>query len=549
MTATLRAHDLVFAHGAQEVLSGVSLSLFPGHRVGIVGPNGVGKSTLLRVLAGLLDPDLGSVTLTPPSATVGYLQQEPDRRAGEKVLDYLARVTGVTAATTVLQTATEALAVAATGSEDTYSTALERWLELGGADLDTRAAAVLDDLGIGADLAHRATTVLSGGEAARVSLAGILLARFDVLLLDEPTNDLDFNGLARLEAFVGRADTAIAIVSHDRAFLERTITHVVELHEHERTAATFAGGWNAYLDNAAVTRRHAEEDYATYAQKRDTLQQRAQKQRLWSNRGVANAKQDTSENDKIIRAHRIATSEKVASKARATERALERLDVVGKPWKGWSLRLEIAQAPRSGDVVARFDGAIVRRGAFELGPIDLQVNWADRLAIVGANGSGKTTFLDLLMRRTTPHEGGVWIGPGVVIGDLEQRRSRFVGEEALLDVFVSASGMLPVDARTLLAKFGLGADHVGRDATSLSPGERTRASLALFQACGVNCLVLDEPTNHLDLPAIEQLESALDNFAGTVCLVSHDRVLLERFVPTQTLHIDGGRIDERHPDR
>ena len=544
MRAELRAQDIAISLGGRDVLGGVDLVLSPGRRVGIVGPNGVGKSTLMRVLASLLVPDRGAVIVAPPTATVGYLPQEPDRRPGETVLAYLARRTGVAEATAALDRATDALAAGEAGSDDVYAAALERWLDLGGGELDARAEQMLEDLGIGAELASRPTTALSGGQAARVSLAGILLARFDVLLLDEPTNDLDFDGLARLETFVSGLRSAVAIVSHDRAFLERVITDVVELDEHTRTAAHFRGGWLAYLDNKEVARRHAAEDYSVYSDKRDGLQARAQKQRLWSNKGVAKAKKDTSEKDKTIKANRIAASEKQASKARATERAIERLEVVDKPWQGWELRLEIAEAPRSGNIVARLDGVVVRRGAFTLGPVTVELRWADRVAIVGPNGAGKSTLLDLLLERLDPDEGTRWLGPGVIFGELEQSRTRFGAQATLLDGFCDASGLLPGEARTLLAKFGLGAEHVGRAAESLSPGERTRASLALFQARGVNALILDEPTNHLDLPAIEQLESALDNYRGTVLLVSHDRALLERFAPTRTLEVTAGQVTE-----
>jgi len=545
VAATLQARDISLTLGGTEVLCGVSLALFPGKRVGVVGPNGVGKSSLFRVLAGLIQPDGGTLTLSPPQATVGYLPQEPDRRPGETVLEFLSRRTGVAEAAKTLDQTTQDLSEELPGSDDAYAIALERWLDLGGGDLDARAEAMLEELGIGGALIDRPTTALSGGQAARVSLAAVLLSRFDILLLDEPTNDLDFDGLARLEAFATRTESSLAIISHDRAFLERIITDVVELDEHARNATAFGGGWNAFLETRAVARRHAQEDYATYTEKRDTLKSRAQQQRLWSIQGVKKAKRDTSEKDKNIKNFRIATSEKVAAKAKATERALERLETVDKPWQGWDLRLEIAETGRSGNVVARLTGAVVRRGNFALGPVDLQVRWAERVAIVGPNGSGKSTLLDLLLGRLEPSEGTRWMGPGVMVGELEQRRLRFFGDRSLLDTFIEESGLLPVNARTLLAKFGIGAEHVARPADSLSPGERTRASLALFQARGVNCLVLDEPTNHLDLPAIEQLESALESFAGTVLLVSHDRVLLDVFGATRTLQVEQGKVSDQ----
>ena len=243
VAAPLHARDLSYSIGTKAILSSVSLSLFPHQRTGIIGPNGVGKSTLLRIIAGLLIPDSGSVVTAPPGAAVGYLPQEPDRRQGEKVLDFLARRTGVAAANARLEAASDALAVGRSGAEDEYAAALDRWLLLGGGDLETRAARLLGELGLDADLAERPTGVLSGGEAARVSLLSILLSRFDVLLLDEPTNDLDFEGLVRLEDFVTQVEATVAVVSHDRAFLERVVTDVVELDEHTRKAVSFAGGW------------------------------------------------------------------------------------------------------------------------------------------------------------------------------------------------------------------------------------------------------------------------------------------------------------------
>jgi len=555
VSATLHAADLAVSLGPVDVLAGVSVSAFPGQRLGVIGPNGVGKSTLLRVLAGLQPPDRGSVTLAPPTATVGYLPQEPDRRPGETVAEFLARRTGVAAAQRALDDTTEALAAGAPGADDRYAEALDRWLHLGAADLDVRAEKVLQELGLDAELVARPTAALSGGQAARVSLASILLSRFDVLLLDEPTNDLDFDGLDRLERFVTSVDATVLIVSHDRAFLDRVVTDVLEIDRHSRTGALYRGGWEAFLEASAVARRHASEDFEKYDAKREELLARAQLQREWMQRGVraasagknkagGKAGKASVEKDKHVRAHQIAQSEKMAAKARATERALERLDVVEKPRRTWELQLSIATAPRSGDVVARLDGAVARRGEFRLGPVDLLVRWKERVAVVGPNGAGKSTLIDLLLQRLAPESGSARVGPGVVFGELEQRRDRFAGDEPLLEAFTAASGLLPEEARTLLAKFGLLAGHVGRPARSLSPGERTRVSLALLQGRAVNALVLDEPTNHLDLPAIEQLESALDAFEGTILLVSHDRRLLEGFAPTRVLDVRDGAVRE-----
>jgi ATPase subunit of ABC transporter with duplicated ATPase domains len=543
--ATLLARSITVTHGRRPILTDVALTVAPGHRIGIVGPNGVGKSTLLRVLAGTERPERGTVTLAPPDAAVGFLPQEPERRPGETVAAFLARRTGVAAATIELDAASVAVAGAEAGADDRYAGALERWLALGGPDFDARAAVTWADLGLPADVLDRPMTTLSGGQAARAELAAILLSRFDLFLLDEPTNDLDLDGLDRLESFVLGLDAGLVVVSHDRAFLERTVTSVLEIDEQHHTASRYDGGWVAYQHERAAARRQAEEAYATYVEQRDGLAERARRQRAWSQKGVTRAIKNPDDNDKNIKRGKIASAEARAGDARRTERAMERLTKVDKPWEGWELRLAIAESARSGDVVARLTGAVVERGDFRLGPVDLEIARGDRVALVGPNGSGKTTLLQTMLGRLSPVAGAAWLGPGVVVGELDQARTLLAADRPLARSFPAVTGWTVSEARTLLAKFGLGANEVDRPLSSLSPGERTRAVLALLSARGVNTLVLDEPTNHLDLPAIEQLEQALGTFDGTLLLVTHDRRLLEQVALTRVVEVSDGQVSER----
>src|SRR5579864_8609399 len=542
MTATLVARGLAAGHGDRPLFSGLDLTVAPGDVIGLVGVNGAGKSTLLRMLAGLSTAESGTIAISPPTATIGYLAQEPDRRPLESVRQFLGRRTGVGAANDAMQAAAQALASGAQGADDDYSHALDRWLALGGADLDGRAEAVAADLGLAVDLDH-AMTELSGGQAARAGLASLLLSRYDVFLLDEPTNNLDLDGLARLEAFVGGRRGGTVVVSHDREFLSRTVTRVVELDLAQHQVTTFGGGYAAYLEEREVARRHAREEYDRYAETRAGLEERARSQRAWMEKGVRNARRKQPDHDKIGRGFRVETSEKQAAKARQTERLIERLDVVSEPRKEWELRMEIAAAPRAGAIVATLRGAVVRRGRFTLGPVDLQINWADRVSITGANGSGKTTLLGALLGRVPLDAGHSALGPGVVVGEVDQARGVFLGAEPLMSAFgAAAGGMATAEVRTLLAKFGLRAAHVLRPAATLSPGERTRAALALLQARGVNLLVLDEPTNHLDLPAIEQLESALASYPGTLLLVTHDRRMLAAVATNRRVEMADGLV-------
>ena len=505
----------------------------PGSRIGVVGPNGAGKSTLLATLAGELTADTGTVTRSPRGASVGLLPQEPDRRGGETLMAFLGRRTGVTAAQHRLDVATEALT---SGADTDYSDALEHWLDLGGADLEARAEQVADDLGLAVDL-HSEMTALSGGQAARASLASVLLSRYDVFLLDEPTNDLDFAGLERLEQFVLGLSAGLVVVSHDREFLARTITSVLDIDGPLRTGTLYNGGYDAYLQERAMRRSQQREAYDEFEDKRSGLVQQAQRQREQSVRGALRARRKMPDNDRAARGARIEAATHAASRVKTIESQINRLNAVDEPRKEWQLQMAIAAAPRSGDVVATLAGAVVRRGDFVLGPIDLQVAYGDRLAIVGPNGSGKTTLLQALLGRIPLQSGHQSLGSGVRLGEVDQARSRFRGDASVVSVVEEVTGWPAAEVRTLLAKYGLKADHTSRPSASLSPGERTRASLALLQAVGVNCLVLDEPTNHLDLPAIEQLESALDAYEGTLLLVTHDRRLLDAVRVTEAIRL------------
>jgi len=533
--SSLVARGVRVALGGVDVLQGVDVSVDRGTRLGLVGPNGAGKTTLLKVLAGQLAPDAGTVVAT---GTVGYLPQEPERRPGERLLATLERRTGVAAAEAELRRSAAALEDGGEAQAEAYDAALQRWMALGCADFEARAEAVVVELGLGAGALARQTTGLSGGQMARAALAAVLLSRFEVLLLDEPTNDLDLGGLERLEEFVAGHRGALVIVSHDREFLARTITAVLELDPRNATSWEFAGGWDAYLEEREVARRHLRDQFEAQSDKRDQLRQRVQAAREQSVRGALRAKHRAPDNDRAARGARIEAATKGAAKVRALETRLEHLeaDAVDEPRKQWELRLDLPAAPRSGEVVASLRGAVVRRGAsnpFTLGPVDLDLHYADRVAIVGPNGGGKTTLLQTLLGRLELAAGSARLGSGVVVGELDQVRRAFGGQATVVATLTAATELSTVEARTLLAKFGLGAAHVQRPAASLSPGERTRAGLALLMARGTNCLVLDEPTNHLDLPAIEQLEGALETYTGTLLLVTHDRRLLEAVTVTR----------------
>ncbi|MCW2814031.1 MAG: yjjK 1, partial [Nocardioides sp.] len=434
MTATLVAKDLSGGHGHRVLFEGLDLTVAPGDVVGVVGANGAGKSTLLALLAGEAAPMDGTVSTAPSDAFVGWLPQEHERVLGETVAAYLARRTGAAEATRAMEDTAAALGSGEPGADDAYAVAFDRWMASGAADLEDRVGSVLADLGLDVG-AEALMTSLSGGQAARVALAALLLSRFDVVLLDEPTNDLDLDGLARLESFVQGLRGGVVLVSHDREFLSRCVTRIVELDLAQHQVSVYDGGYDAFLEERAVARRHAREAYEEYADTRADLVARARTQREWSSQGVRNAMKKSPDNDKIRRKAATESSEKQAQKVRQMESRIARLEEVDAPRKEWVLRFDIAAAPRSSSVVATLNEATRRLGRFELGPVSLQVSAGDRIAITGPNGDGNTTLLSLLLVTAAPDSGSASLGASVAVGVIDQARTGLADDIALGTAF------------------------------------------------------------------------------------------------------------------
>lgn len=513
---SLQLDDVAFSYGGSQILAGVNIAVHPGERVALVGPNGVGKTTVLRIAAGELEPERGRVSIGR-GERLAFLRQ--DQLAGDQgtVLDALLEpfqeILARRRELTVLEREMAAGAAAAR-----YGQLRAEYEAMGGDELERRVEKLAADLELGPGDLHRSVRTLSGGERRRLALAQTLAVNPDVLLLDEPTNHLDLDTLETLEAIVRSFPGAVLVVSHDRAFLDATCPITVELTPTE--SRRFPGPYRWYVEE-----RERRLESARRAYEKETREREKQ--------------------EELIR--RTAASGGIYSRqAKARQKRLDRLDPIEAPTDVWALMGEThvrpPPAPRSSRVVLHAEGLGSRRGDRQLfGGVDLELLRGERLGIVGPNGAGKSTLLQAMMGK--PEEGSVLFGTGVVAGICNQDLEELHPENTPIAEIRSIRPDLSTEQ--IRSHLGLlrirGEDQERRNAT-FSGGERARVALAKLLAVPRNLLALDEPTNNLDIPAREVLEEALGAFEGAVVVVSHDRYFLNR-VATRLLFIADGRVE------
>ena len=539
LKASLVAHHLSKSFGVQVVLDDVSFSLNPGERAGLVGPNGCGKTTILRILVGLDKPDAGSVQLAPAELRVGYLPQGFEFSADETLGDVLTRVQGDPQQLTAeVERAAEALGHAPDRPDlqRVYDAALAR---LASASFDpSRGPAILAALGLGhLPLTMRVAT-LSGGQKTRAALACVLLSNPQVLLLDEPTNHLDIKMLEWLERWLNDFRGAVLIVSHDRTFLDRTVTRILDLDPMTHTVREYAGNYSEYVEQKLAEQERQwsqwrDQEYEIRRMKQDIARTKDQSKRV---------ELSTTPGQPGVRRY----AKKVAAKAKAREKKLERYvesdERVDKPKQGWQVKLEFGDTPASGqDVLTLEDLSVGYGDKVLLHDLNLQLRQGGRVALIGPNGAGKTTLVRTIAGALMPLAGQVRLGANVRVGYMAQEQESL---DPTLDAFTTIRNLAPMsdtDVRAFLHFFLFVGDDVFVPVRSLSFGERARLALATFVACGRNFLLLDEPINHLDIPSRARFEQALSAFEGTTLAVVHDRYFIERFA-TQVWEVENGTV-------
>ncbi|MFN8477596.1 MAG: ABC-F family ATP-binding cassette domain-containing protein [Kouleothrix sp.] len=541
----LQVQNLHKSYGIATVLAGVSFIINDGEHVGFIGPNGVGKSTLLRCLIGQETPDRGSVIFAPAGQTLGYIPQSFADTLGTRTLaEVLAEAQAeFVAAEAAMNRAAEALtdpAAYATALAD-YESALAQFEALGGYEREYRAATVLEGLGLGTVASDMPAAQLSGGQKTRLGLAALLLRAPDILLLDEPTNHLDVAALEWLEAFVCGYSGAVLVVSHDREFLDQTTTRTLFLDSATRTVKSYTGNYSAF----AAARAHEHTLHVEAWKQQQDYIERVESDIARLKGQALSVELSTTPAQPTVRRY----AKKVAKKARTRERKLERYlesdERVEKPRNTWGLKLDFGPPPPGGRAVLRVEHVAfaypAAAGGQLLHDVSFDVDYAERVALVGPNGAGKTTLLKLLAGQLTPLAGTVKLGANVRLGVMAQEQETLDAQATVLAMVLDARPMSETEARNFLHFFLFSGDSVFRPVGACSLGERSRLQLALLVLRGCNLLLLDEPLNHLDIEGREHFEQALAAFEGTVITVAHDRAFLREFAE-RVIEVRDGRV-------
>lgn len=506
----------------KNVLDGITFQIDSGERVGLLGKNGGGKSTLFKILTGELDYDSGEVMIAP-HRRIGLISQIPVYPAGYTVEDVLesafARIHDMERELKDME--------ARMGSGDEDPALLRRYGELstafegmGGYQTKTELNKVAAGLSIPAKMRERLFDSLSGGEKTRVNLGRLILEDTDILLLDEPTNHLDLHAVEWLEEYIAHFKGTVLTISHDRYFLDRTVDRVIEILDGK--AEFYAGNYSFYAEEKERRYEERLRQYEKNQAKIEQLSEAAEKMRLWAFQG----------NDKMYK------------RAIVMERRIEKLDTVEKPTRERGMTASFSEREFAGDEVFSLrDLSMAYDGRMLFSDVNLKVLGGERIALIGDNGAGKSTFLKILLGEEKPAGGRIKIGPAVKMAYLPQIVAFPHSERNLVDTMIYETDCSAQTARNRLAAFRFRGEDVFKSVSVLSGGELSRLKLCILMDEDINFLILDEPTNHLDIASREWIESAVEQFGGTLLFVSHDRYFINKFA-TRIWELENGVITD-----
>ena len=506
-----------------KILDGLTFQVDTGERVGLLGPNGCGKTTLLRILTGVMDYDEGNVVIAP-GKRMGLISQIPVYPAGYTVEDVLA-----TAFEPLREMEREMAALAEQMGEGTDPALLARYDKLtaafeaaGGYETDTKTNKVCNGLTIPQSMREQLFDKLSGGEKTRVNLARLILEDTDILLLDEPTNHLDLRATEWLEEYLDKFKGTVLTVSHDRYFLDKVVNRIVEIQGGK--AEFYSGNYSFYV--VEKERRYEEKlrQYEKEQAKIEQLEKAAEQMRVWAYSGM----------------------DKTFKRVKSMEKRIERMRTTDRPTKERKMEVRFGEREFRGDEVLTIKGLTKSFGDRTLfSNLGLEVVGGERIALLGDNGSGKTTLLKILLGEEEPDAGKVRMGPTVKVGYLPQHVHFDHPERNLVDTLIYEQDCTAQTARNRLAAFKFRGEDVFKPVSALSGGEQSRLRLCMLMDEKINLLILDEPTNHLDIQSREWIEEAVEEYEGNLLFVSHDRYFIDRFASRIWMLEDGHITDFR----
>ena len=524
----IRAEKISKTYGKTTVLQDVSFDLDKGQKVGLIGGNGTGKTTLLKIINGIIEADSGSITKRN-GLVIGYMPQDTSLATDETIRDYLRRVTGINTLEEIIEKSREALS---------------EYEQRKGYIFDHRIDATLAGLGLKEIPNTRQINSLSSGQKSKVFMAGLLLTDPDVLLLDEPTNNLDLPALIWLEKFLINTDSTCIIISHDRLFLDRIVNKIFEINWDSRSLNVIGGRYSDYLERKEVERASQLEKHEDQQDEIKRLTATAKEKRIEATEG---SRYRGTDNDKVLRGFKRERAGRSNKSAKAIDKRIEQIDLVEKPLVHESLRINLTPARPEGsrEITLRNVIAGYPDGEFQVGPISLNISYGDRVAILGLNGSGKSTLVKTISGELKPISGEVEVGKSLILGNLMQEHDNLPRDESIKDFLKKRIDINDHNLYNFAHIYGFNVEEVNNEISALSPGGRARLLIALFSLLSINVLLLDEPTNHLDLDALSALEEVIANYEGTIILVSHDRYFLSKFNATDVYVITDGKLERQ----
>lgn len=534
----LKAQNLSKSYDGQTILSNVSLCLKQGEKAVLVGQNGSGKSTLLKILADLEKPDSGTIEIQKEQC-VGYLPQELEIQPNKTIGEYLKNFTEILQLGKRMRELEKELNNPAKLEE--YSELQQIFLKMDGYSFENKAKIILKGFGIPTDL-DWPIIKLSGGQKSKLALTGVLLKGVDILLLDEPTNNLDLPAIIWLESFLAKTKTSCLLVSHDRKFVDKIASKIFEIDWLKRNINEFTGTFSDYISYKQKKIRKEKETLAAQQEKIEKLEKSSRVKKEWAQKG---SRQTTKDNDKYIRGARRDRSAKIAQNAKTIEKRMQNIRLIEVTNEQSPLDIPLnAQCSSQKHSIILSETAAGFKDGFKIEPVNLVINYGSRIGIIGANGSGKTTLLKTISGLINPLSGKVSIGSSLIIGNLTQEHENLPREKTIFNFLKDAVKVEEQKIFFLLSKFHFPKESADKKISSLSPGERSRLILLSFCAISVNVLILDEPTNHLDLNAIEAFENLLQEYTGTIIVVSHDRYFIDKINPDYLFILDNKELKQ-----